>query len=193
MSATLRPELGVLPLRLRHLPIDHRGYPVPWFVEWVDGKPEFRAMDQQKFARAIRERRCWVCGDVLGKHLAFVIGPMCAVNRTSAEAPCHHECAVWSACHCPFLSRPQMVRREDEVTACAQRGDASIDRNQGCAGVWTTMRYMVFKAPGASATGYLIEMGLPEKVEWFAEGRAATREEVARVELAASMSRVVLP
>jgi hypothetical protein len=176
----LRPELGVLPARLRRLPLDQRGYPVPWFVEWVNGVPEFRAMDPRKFARAIRERRCWVCGDPLGRHLSFVIGPMCAINRTSAEPPCHHECAVWSAQHCPFLSRPHMVRREDEMTAQATKGEAAIMRNPGCAGVWTTGRYRTYKSPGNSATGYLIEMGDPDKVEWFAEGRPATRDEVVR-------------
>jgi hypothetical protein len=38
----LRPELTELPLRMRGLPLDERGYPVPWFVAWIDGKPEFR-------------------------------------------------------------------------------------------------------------------------------------------------------
>jgi hypothetical protein len=175
----LRPELGVLPMRLRRLPVDRRGYPVPWFVQWIDGQPEFRAMDPQKFAIAIREKRCWVCGDVLGAYLAFVIGPMCAVNRTSAEPPCHLECAQWSAEHCPFLSRPTMVRREDDLTAQAVPGDASLLRNPGCAGVWVTKSgYRFYRAPGQSASGYLIEMGPPLRVEWYAEGRPATRTEV---------------
>jgi len=174
---TLRPELGDLPLRLRGLPLD-RGYPVPWFVAWSDGRPEFRAADPQKFARAIREKRCWVCGQPLGKFLAFVIGPMCAINRTSSEPPCHHECAVWSAQHCPFLSRPHMVRREDAISEAAFAGDAAIPRNPGVAGIWTTLTYHVFKAPRDAAMGYLIRMGNAERVEWFAEGRPATRAEV---------------
>jgi len=35
----LRESLPSLPLAMRGLPRDHRGYPVPWFVAWVDGKP----------------------------------------------------------------------------------------------------------------------------------------------------------
>jgi hypothetical protein len=176
---TLRPELGVLPSRLAKLPLDHRGYPVPWFVAWKeDGTPEFRAMDVKKFTRAIRERRCWVCGEPLGKYLAFVIGPMCAVNRTSAEPPCHYDCATWSAMHCPFLSRPKMVRREDDFSAQSPKGEASIMRNPGVAGVWTTLRYTPFQAGSASAIGWLVEMGAPTKVEWYAEGRPATYAEV---------------
>lgn len=102
-----------LPERMADLPVDDRGYPVPWFVAWHDGKPEFRAMDPAKFARAIKEKRCWVCGERLGVNLCFVAGPMCGINRTSSEPPSHLMCARWSAQNCPFLSNPRMVRRED--------------------------------------------------------------------------------
>ena len=59
-----------LPLRLRKLPLDPRGYPVPWFVAWVDGVPEFRAVDGRKFVQAVRAKLCWVCGEPLGRWLA---------------------------------------------------------------------------------------------------------------------------
>jgi hypothetical protein len=173
-----RKELTNIPTRLRRLPV-HRGYPVPFFVQWIDGVPEFRVMDGAKFKAAIEERLCWVCGGKLGKHMAFVIGSMCAVNKTSAEPPSHLECALWSAQYCPFLSRPKMVRREDEEVNNNLLGTSSLPRNPGCAGVWVTNGYTLFKAPpGASATGYLIEMGEPTSVAWFAEGRHATRAEV---------------
>ena len=176
----IRPELGVLPPRLRLLPLDSRGYPVPWFVEWIDGVPEFRAMSGVKFVQAIRERRCWVCGGPLGRFVAFVSGPMCVLNRTSAEPPSHHGCAKWSAINCPFLSRPHMVRREDAVCNAEGHGDAAITRNPGCAAVVTSKTYRPFRAANASASGWLIDMGEFERVEWFAEGRPATRAEVER-------------
>ena len=44
----LRAELEPLPPRMQTLSIDERGYPVPWFVDWVEGRPEFRAMNPQK-------------------------------------------------------------------------------------------------------------------------------------------------
>jgi len=71
----LRAELEALPARLHFLPVDERGYPVPWFVAWRDGKPEFRAMDGEKWVRAVAQRLCWVCGEQLGNWLTFVIGP----------------------------------------------------------------------------------------------------------------------
>ena len=173
-------DLASLPIKMRSLPTDpQRGVPVPWFVLWQDGKPEFRIMDHQKFARAIREKLCWCCGQKLGVHMAFVIGPMCAINRTSSEPPCHLECARWSAINCPFLARPHMVRREGGLPEDVSKGGAMLERNPGATGVWVTREYELFKAPnGASATGYLLTMGEPTNVEWYAEGRAATREEV---------------
>jgi len=172
----MRPELAPLPARMQSLPLDGRGYPVPWFVEWIDGAPEFRLMDATKYRRALRERRCWCCGQALGRYVSFVIGPMCAVNRVSSEPPSHLECAEWSARNCPFLSRPHMVRREDEVTAaCTSIGGHSIRRNPGVALVWTTRHYRVFRDPKG---GPLLQLGDPTSTSWWREGRAATRAEV---------------
>ncbi len=49
-----------MPERIKALALDPvRGFPVPWFVAWVEGRPEFRAMDGEKFIRAILEKRCY--------------------------------------------------------------------------------------------------------------------------------------
>lgn len=167
-----------LPARMQSLPVDDRGYPVPWFVAWVDGKPEFRAMDPEKFVRAIREKLCWVCGERLGVHVCFVAGPMCGINRTSSEPPSHLECAKWSAENCPFLSNPRMVRREDDqINNERLRENAAgiaLARNPGVAMLWITRQFEVFR----TGKGLLIQMGEPERVEWFCQGRCATRKEV---------------
>src|SRR4051812_13821199 len=105
-------QLPPMPPSIAALPRDHRGYPVPWFVAWSEGRPIFPAADPQKLVRAIRERRCWVCGDLLTRYLAFVVGPMCTVNRVSAEPPSHLKCAEFSTRACPFLTRPKMKRVE---------------------------------------------------------------------------------
>lgn len=173
---TLRPELSELPERMKTLKVDARGYPVPWFVVWHDGEPEFRAMDLAKWRRAVVHKLCWVCGEKLGSYLAFVIGPMCGVSRTTSEPPCHGLCATWSARNCPFLSRPHMVRRED-TTGVLQPNDAgiAIARNPGVTLVWTTRGYEVFDD---GKGGKLIHMGEPLAVEFFSEGRTATRAEI---------------
>lgn len=172
-----RLELGAIPRRLRHLPIS-RGYPVPWFVDWINGEPEFRAMSMEKFRLAIKYGRCWVCGGLLGSYKTFVAGPMCLINRTSAEPPSHHDCAEWSAQNCPFLTRPHAERREDDKINASGHGDTAILRNPGVTALVTTKKYSVFRAKGSAATGWLIDMGQFVRVEWFAEGRPATRAEV---------------
>jgi hypothetical protein len=170
----LRPDLPPLPARIRRLPVD-RGYPVPWFVAWVDGKPEFRAADGRKADLAIRERRCWVCGEPLGKESVFLIGPMCTVNRISAEPPSHDECAAFSARACPFLSRPHMDRRENGLPEdYGNPGGVMIRRNPGVVCLWETLKFKLIREP----RGVLFRIGDPRSVRWFAEGRAATRVEV---------------
>lgn len=166
-----------LPKRMADLPVDERGYVVPWFVQWVDGKPEFRAMDPEKFVRAIKEKLCWVCGGKLGVHMTFVAGPMCGINRTSSEPPCHRECAEWSAVNCPFMSNPRMVRREDNLPEGAgEMAGFGLRRNPGVTMLWHTRGYEIFKVE--NGFGVLIMMGEPESVDWYAEGRRTTRSEV---------------
>ena len=175
-NTPLRPELEALPERMRELPIDKRGYPVPWFVAWNNGEPEFRAMDGEKWRTAIKYRRCWVCGGGLGAHLVFTIGPMCGINRTTAEPPSHLECARWSARNCPFLTQREIKRREDDdINAKCPVAGISIRRNPGVALLWITRKYHLF--PDGKGM-YLIRIGEPDSLEWFSHGRIATRAEI---------------
>jgi hypothetical protein len=165
---------------MRTLPIDARGYPIPWFVAWVDtpaGRvPEFRAADGEKRANAVRLRLCWVCGQPLGRWLAFVLGPMCTITRTTSEPPCHRECAVWSAENCPFLVEPRAVRRDDHMPIGVESpGGFAISRNPGVAAVWITRGFEWFNDGRGK---WLITVGAADSVLWFCEGRAATRAEV---------------
>jgi hypothetical protein len=169
-----------LPPRMQKLRRDARGYPIPWFVAYLpDGTPEFRAADRAKFARALKEKLCWVCGDRLGIHVTFVAGPMCGINRTSAEPPSHYDCAKWSVENCPFLNNPKAVRREDELFSNADLRETApgqaIVRNPGVAMLWVTRSFELFDDMRG---GVLLQMGEPEKVEWYAHGRVATLEEV---------------
>jgi len=179
----LRPELPTLPERIKRLPVDPaRGYPVPWFVEWVDGKPDFRIMSHEKLLKIVGgEKRCWTCGQPLGRYLAFVIGPMCAVNRISAEPPSHFECAVFSAKACPFLSRPRAHRREaGKPEGLMDAAGTMIARNPGVALVWVTRSYRVIDTRAQHTSRYLFQVGDPAHVFAFAQGRQATKEEVAQ-------------
>jgi len=159
-----------MPLRMRALLVNDAGYPVPWFVGWIDGKPDFRTMDGRKVEYARRNPVCWVCGGLrlYGAPAAFVIGPMCAVNRVSAEPPSHLDCAVYSATHCPFLTIPKMHRVEPGHPAVAKVGAGiSIRRNPGVALVWISRSWQPFRDP---VGGWLWNVGEPLEARWYAEG-----------------------
>lgn len=170
----LRSWLEPLTDKIARLPIA-RGFPVPWFVAWIKGEPEFRAMDGAKLVKALRKRLCWVCGQPLSHYGTFVIGPMCAINRTSSEPPSHLECARWSARNCPFLTLRQLERREDEFTDKGLVAGFAIKRNPGVTLLWSTPTWKPFDD---GRGGILIELGDPESTEWFHKGRPATRAEV---------------
>lgn len=171
----IRPDLPEMPPRIAALQVDPvRGYPVPWFVAWVDGKPEFRMADGTKMRRAIREKLCWVCGQKLDQNLAFLIGPMCAVNRISAEPPSHPKCAKFSVRACPFLSKPQMDRRENDLPPSGGCAGIMIRRNPGVSLIWVTRSYSLVK----DGNGVLFRIGEPIALTAWREGRVATTDEI---------------
>lgn len=174
-TQTRAPRFLDAPPSIRALPTDHRGYPVPWFVAWIDGKPDFRVIGEGKLRAAVKGNRCWICGEKLGRMKAFVIGPMCAINRVSSEPPSHLVCAMFSAKACPFLTQPKMRRNEAGLEDAQPAGGVMIARNPGVALVWATLR---FRASPDGHGGVLFDVGTPERVLWFAEGRFATRAEV---------------
>ena len=178
--------LPELPPRIKRLPKDDRGYPVPKFVEWMkDGKPaadrtspgavpDFRYANQGFRARAFKQGLCWICGEPTGVHQVYAIGPMCLINRTTMEPASHRDCATFAAKACPFLIRPRMRRigfDEDEPRGVAGQ---MIERNPGCVALYETRQAETFQATG----GWLIRLGKPDRVDWWAEGRQATRAEV---------------
>lgn len=173
ITAPHRP-LPPMPRHIAALPV-HRGFPVPFFVAWPNGVPDFRVVDARKHDKALRENRCMVCGQRMGQLFAFPLGPMCAVNRVSSEAPSHVECVDWSARACPFLSRPNMVRREGGLPSeSREAAGVALRRNPGVALVWVTTSFKTFDVQG----GRLFQVGDPKRVVAYREGRLATPEEV---------------
>lgn len=162
-------------MRLRRLPIE-RGYPVPWFVAKIDGHYDFRVADPSKLAKAVNEKLCYICGGKLGRHLAFPIGPMCAINRTSAEPPSHRECAEWSIKACPFLTQHQAKRRESNLPrGVRDPAGVMLRRQPGVVLLWMTKSYSLFRD---GRGGFLFNIGEPTETLWFREGRTATHGEI---------------
>jgi hypothetical protein len=171
-----------VPDRIKRLPFDERTkHHVPWFVaDMPDGRErDFRIIDHNKRVRAVNKGLCWICGNKLGAFKAYVIGPMCMVNRITSEPPNHLECAQYAVNMCPFLSNPRMRRSprpKDERTV--EPAGEHIERNPGVALIFVTKKYpevMMLKAPSE----FLFK--LPEtyeRLEFWKEGRLATEPEV---------------
>jgi len=159
-----------MPMRMSRLPINARGYPVPYFVP---ESGDFRAADPDKFEGCIKNKLCWLCGTKLGQYLCFVLGPMCTVNRVTSEPPCHLECAVYAVQACPFLSNPRMRRNEIDVPDGTMAGEPLL-HNPGVTAIWITKGYRLKKVDG----GVLFSLKEPTNVIWYTEGRLASRGEV---------------
>jgi hypothetical protein len=109
--------------------------------------------------------------------MAFVIGPMCAINRVNSEPPSHRDCAIFAVTTCWFLSQPRMRRNEKNLPENAQDSPGlHLSHNPGAACVWITRSFEPFRPPGD--TGLLFRLDDPIECLWFANGREATRAEV---------------
>jgi len=169
---------------MRALPVDEAGRPVPKFVEWVDGKPDFRLMSGRFLRRCVMEHLCWVCGVKMGRFSAFTAGPMCLVNLNSAEPPSHYECARYSALHCPFLINPNKVRREAHLPdGRVDPAGVMIRRNPGVTAVIVCTSWTAYR----DGAGVLFNIGTKrlggpadsiDRVEFYRESRPATRAEI---------------
>ena len=108
------------------------------------------------------------------RHRVFAVGPMCCVSRTTMEPPSHRDCVEYAAQTCPFMLRPRMVRNEKNMPDDFSVPGIGIMRNPGVYALWETNVWNRFKAPG----GLLCKLGDPVRVDWWSQGRKATREEI---------------
>jgi hypothetical protein len=160
-----------MPVRLARRPVSERGFPVPWFVSRINGQWDFVNVDPRKIVEAHHRKLCWLCGGPLGRFVAFVIGPMCSINRISSEPPAHRDCAEYAVRACPFLARPAMRRNEKAAhNDGATVPGIMVQHNPGACLLWLTRSYRVEHG--------LFYLGEPIELYWYAEGRTATRAEI---------------
>lgn len=157
------------------LEVDARGYPVPWFVQWIKGEPDFRVVSPKKFQQALRFNNCWICGERLGVRKTFVLGTLNIVNRVTSEPACHIDCARFAAMACPFMLLPKAQYRAANMPQGATRVGEQTMRNPGCVALWTTKTFKVVPAPENKR---LIVVSSPVAVDWYAQGHLATRKQV---------------
>lgn len=184
MSTTIayRADLPERPQRMRKLPLDKRGYPIPWFVHRdKDGVPDFRIVRRNGISYAHINKVCWLCGGKLGRFAAFVIGPMCGVNRTVSEPPSHRACAAYAVRACPFMTRPLAGRNERGLENTVPPAGVGLKRNPGVVLLWVTDIWQAINVPDGidgARRGVLFKFGEPLEVSAWREGRRATRSEI---------------
>lgn len=164
------------PENIRRLKVDARGFPIPYFVAMVNGKPDHRVVDPRKVQPALAGGLCWICGEPMGGDSAFVMGPTSAFTRVTSEPASHWACGCFAAQACPFLTQPRMRRNHKGLEGVTLTAPGNmLPQNGGLAVVWATSTFT--QAPNSEGKT-TFSLGQPTQVAWFREGRPASREEV---------------
>jgi hypothetical protein len=103
------------PERIARLPVDKRGYPIPWNIErGVDDWPLFTVNDAAKDCEALRRKLCPICGEKLGRWMWWSGGARAAFdpNGWYLDRPAHRECAFYALQVCPFLAAPNYATHQ---------------------------------------------------------------------------------
>lgn len=111
--------------RLAHLPV-FAGMPVPYVVKWVDGKPDFRQTDVERWLEVIIRKRCAMCGKPLSQSnrsvgaCYWIGGKGCFDLQVFIDGAMHFMCAVESMRLCPFLNGTRKEYRGELAAHPAQ-------------------------------------------------------------------------
>jgi len=93
-----------IPNFLKHLKVDKRGYPIPFFVPWKNGQPDFMYQDAEKQKLTTEKHLCHICGKKLHKdYHYFISGIHGLTNQVASDAAMHRECAEYSLQVCPHM------------------------------------------------------------------------------------------
>ncbi len=96
-----------IPTKMQHLPLDKRGFPIPYIVLVDDnGTPHFKINDDRKMQIVIRWKWCAICGKPMRDDMWLVGGPMSAFHPNGAyvDTPVHEDCGHYALQVCPYLA-----------------------------------------------------------------------------------------
>lgn len=115
-----------IPQRMKGLPLDQRGIPIPWNVV-IDrnGLAHFAIQNQERRDLALAKKLCPICGQKLANRKWLVGGPRSALHPQGAyiDTPMHDECAHYALRVCPYIAAPVYAREIGPIKA-AQNADA---------------------------------------------------------------------
>jgi len=187
-----------VPERIARLPHDDLGRPIPWFLmRFDDDRPvDFRFVDADKIGIAIRDGRCWVCGERFQRAnggaplFTFLVGPLALFNRTTGEPPMHRTCALYTLRSCPFLMTPARRRRTSNLPENRYMPCIPFLDNPGVVVAWMCRRYDVDTLPDG---GRLFRLPYPSALYVYAGGLPALRDQLdAALDVAESRARAAL-
>jgi hypothetical protein len=151
-------------------PKDRRGYPIPYSVLIrEDGTPDFRIIDREKADAAVEQRRCALCGGPMGRHVAFIGGPLCHVNRYFIDGPMHTSCATFAVQTCPHIVLPKAQYRDadKQVNEGMVLVDHQLADKPDVFMLGVTTKYEIMDQPGMR----LIRAAPWISVTWWREGQ----------------------
>ncbi len=144
---TLHGKTIDLPSAIAKLPRDERGYPIPYFVPTVDGKPDFRLMDSRRRHYCMEKKRCMICGGKLHENIYFVSGPKGLINGISSDPGMHRDCAEFSLQACPHLLFPKAQRRETHMPEKASGSAGMVCEKPDTMYLVLTKKYRIIVPP----------------------------------------------
>ena len=95
-----------IPPKMRLLPRDRRGYPVPWIVQRdLTGRPFFVMNAAEKTLACGRRGLCGICGKKLERDVWLIGGPGAAFHEHGVylDPPMHRQCATYALQVCPYI------------------------------------------------------------------------------------------
>ncbi|MGB0799280.1 MAG: hypothetical protein ACPGRD_08175 [Planktomarina sp.] len=164
------------PSVMKSRPVDHRGFPVPYFVtrKAPDGNWDFTYICPDRFKEVVKFEKCWVSGQPLGRFKAFCLGPMGVATRTSGDPPVTREIGNWAVQICPYMLRARARRSETKAGLNElphAGGSVTLTRNPGVVAVWVSKNSKFEQGSG-------FDIGDPVEVTWWCEGRPAVRADI---------------
>ncbi|MBO9428202.1 hypothetical protein [Sulfitobacter sp. R18_1] len=182
LAKTLSDKIDLNP-RIASLKTDRRGFPVPFIVLHVEGRPpDFTVNDGQLTGRCVEEGLCSICGDHLGSDVWFVGGPGSGLDPRGSyrDPPVHHQCGTFALQVCPYLAvraytgmkpeaRDKLLRNIASTGQAAAFADRTISDEK-------PKRFIFAKATGYHSSGpshaYLLTPNRPfEEIEEWIDGK----------------------
>lgn len=108
-----------IPDRMKALPRDKRGYPIPANVyRDAKGDPHFTVNDELIRQKFIAEDKCPICAQTLLRGRWFMGGPRSAFHSQGwyNDTAMHYECVEYALKVCPYLAAPRYSGRIDALT-----------------------------------------------------------------------------